>query len=74
VPDFELELTQIVAELNRAVPTPQEHQPLTALNPASLDQLLIHSVHEGASDLLLIAEVPVTLRIAGSSANQQVRR
>jgi twitching motility protein PilT len=66
VPDFELELTQIVAELNRAVPSPQEHQPLTALNPASLDQLLIHSVHEGASDLLLIADVPVTLRIAGS--------
>lgn len=63
---FENELTHIVAELNRAAPETPDRQRDTALNPASLDALLIHAVRQGASDLLLIAEVPVTLRIAGA--------
>ncbi len=33
---------------------------------ASLDAVLAHAVRQGASDLLLIADVPVTLRIGGT--------
>lgn len=65
MPGFENELTQIVAELNRAVPgTPGPHR--AAPNPASLDALLAHAVRQGASDLLIIADAAITLRIAGS--------
>lgn len=66
VPGFQSELTQIVAELNRAVPGARDRQRDTAVNSGSLDALLIHAVRQGASDLLLIADVPVTLRIAGA--------
>lgn len=65
MPAFENELTQIVAELNRAAPGARDHRPEQALNPASLDALLMHAVQQGASDLLLIADAPVTLRIGG---------
>jgi twitching motility protein PilT len=66
VAGFGNELSEIVAELNRAAPGVRDHQRDVAVNPASLDALLIHAVRQGASDLLLIAEVPVTLRIAGA--------
>jgi twitching motility protein PilT len=72
VPDYPDELAQIVAELNRAAhvdnsPKPRSIPPAPA-NSSSLDQLLIHAVRRSASDLLLIAGAPVTLRIAGSLA------
>jgi twitching motility protein PilT len=70
VPEYPDELAQIVAELNRAAhpdssPKPRTATPATG-NLSSLDQLLAHAVRRAASDLLLIAGAPVTLRIAGS--------
>jgi twitching motility protein PilT len=73
-PDYPDELAQIVAELNRAahvdngpklrgsVPPPTGS---ASTHSSSLDQLLALAVRRGASDLLLIAGAPVTLRIAG---------
>ena len=37
----------------------------TPENLASLDSLLVHAIRRGASDLLLIAGAPVTLRVGG---------
>jgi twitching motility protein PilT len=68
VPGYENELTQIVAELNRAAPGARDTRH-DAENLASLDAVLDHAVQQGASDLLLIADVPVTLRIGGVLAN-----
>ena len=74
-PDYPDELAQIVAELNRTAhvdnsPKPRANVP--AITPAphssSLDQLLALAVRRAASDLLLIAGAPVTLRIAGQLA------
>jgi twitching motility protein PilT len=72
VPDYQDELDQIVAELNRAAhpdnsPKPRASAPAAA-NASSLDQLLVHAVRRAASDLLLIAGAPVTFRIGGSLA------
>ncbi len=67
VPGYDHELAQIVAELNRAVPGSREPHPAPPPQLlASLDQLLLHAVRRQASDLLLIAGAPVTLRIGGS--------
>jgi twitching motility protein PilT len=76
VPGYENELEQIVAELNRARPTSDrpgardaaENLHVTKFHKAdlaSLDAVLAHAVRLGASDLLLIADVPVTLRVGG---------
>jgi twitching motility protein PilT len=69
VPYYEKELAQIVAELNRAAPAtrePGEPPPQISLGSLeSLDQLLTLAVRQTASDLLLIAGAPVTLRIGG---------
>lgn len=69
MPNYEKELTQIVAELNRAAPGPRDSRepaPLeTPGNLESLDPLLAYAVRQNASDLLLIAGAPVTLRIGG---------
>jgi twitching motility protein PilT len=68
---FDKDLSEIVAELNRAAPggrqPPQLKEPAHAApeNLASLDALLVHAIRRGASDLLLIAGAPVTLRIGG---------
>ncbi len=68
---YEKELAQIVAELNRAAaPVPREgSEPVPAAavsgNLDWLDQLLTDAVRQTASDLLLIAGAPVTLRIGG---------
>jgi twitching motility protein PilT len=70
---YENQLAQIVAELNRAVPGAREPKlesrpdgkPDTPADPSSLDTVLAHAVRLGASDLLLIADVPVTLRVSG---------
>jgi twitching motility protein PilT len=71
MPGYENELAQIVAELNRAAPGTREFrqdaapQSLHRTDMASLDAVLTHAVRLGASDLLLIADVPVTLRVGG---------
>jgi twitching motility protein PilT len=70
VPYYEKELAQIVAELNRAAAPvardPREPLPVAATgNLESLDQLLMYAARQTASDLLLIAGAPVTLRIGG---------
>src|SRR5271169_6076823 len=72
MPYYEKELAQIVAELNRAAPVPRDaREPAPAENLGSLeslDQLLTYAVRQTASDLLLIAGAPVTLRIGGELA------
>jgi len=69
VPYYEKELAQIVAELNRAAPVPRDSKETapqeTPGSLDSLDQLLMYAVKQTASDLLLIAGAPVTLRIGG---------
>ena len=69
MPYYEKELAQIVAELNRAAPVPRDSkEPAPQETPGSLDsldQLLMYAVKQTASDLLLIAGAPVTLRIGG---------
>lgn len=73
---YEKELAQIVAELNRAAaPVPREARESRDAMPAAaaaatgnldaLDQLLMYAARQTASDLLLIAGAPVTLRIGG---------
>jgi len=70
MPQYEKELAQIVAELNRAAPASRdsaEPPPQESLgNLESLDQLLKHAAQQTASDLLLIAGAPITFRIAGA--------
>src|SRR5665213_2615219 len=71
MPGYENQLARIVAELNRAAPGARDSrrdvaEKYVAENLASLDAILAHAVRLGASDLLLIADVPVTLRIAGA--------
>jgi twitching motility protein PilT len=65
VPGYENELSQIVAKLNRTVPDARDPQRPVAVDLSSFDALLAEAVRRGASDLLLIADVPATLRIAG---------
>jgi twitching motility protein PilT len=69
VPPYENQLTQIVAELNRAAPGGRETRPdplgVERVDNLALDAVLAHAVRLGASDLLLIADVPVTLRVGG---------
>jgi len=66
VPNYENELAQIVAKLNQAAPGSREARRDTGQISASLDQLLLHASRRGASDVLLIADAPVTLRVNGS--------
>ncbi len=75
VTDYDHELAQIVAELNRAAPggAPREaprsvwpHEAAAVDASSSLDQLLVHAVERGASDLLVIAGATVTLRVGGA--------
>ena len=69
MPYYEKELAQIVAELNRAAPATRDSaEPAPQANLGSmdsLDHLLTVAVRQTASDLLLIAGAPVTLRIGG---------
>jgi len=81
VPAYPNELAQLVAELNRAapgasmqvtagpgaaVPLTRDTRPDAPADPSSLDTVLAHAVRLGASDILLIADVPVTLRVNGA--------
>jgi twitching motility protein PilT len=65
---YDPELARIVAELNRAASGTRAPRPDTPQSTSSLDQLLEHAARRGASDLLLIAGAPVTLRIDGALA------
>jgi twitching motility protein PilT len=65
VPSYDNDLAQIVAELNRAAPGAQPQPQASPRDLASLDQLLTHAVRRSASDILLIAGAPVTLRVGG---------
>ncbi len=64
VPEFDQDLAQIVADLNRAAQSSRTPQ---AANEAmgSLDDLLKLAARKGASDVLLIAGAPAGLRING---------
>src|SRR5215475_5732008 len=62
--DYDTELSQLVAELNRAAPsqkTAAVGRPTTPQVTSSLDQLLRTAASRGASDLLLIAGAAATL-------------
>lgn len=69
MPGYENQLAEIVAELNRATPGARDSRAESRTDapsdPSSLDAVLAHAARLGASDLLLIADVPVTLRVAG---------
>ncbi len=65
MPGYENQLEQIVAELNSAVPGTRDSRADAPPDPSSLDTVLTHAARLGASDLLLIAGVPVTLRVGG---------
>jgi twitching motility protein PilT len=66
VPGYEDELAQIVAQLNRAAPATRALRPESGQSSATLDQLLVYATKRGASDLLLIVDAPVTLRVNGA--------
>ena len=76
VPAYDDELVRIVEDLNRA--SPADRHPAPARAPqlslpapertASLDPLLSFAVRQNASDMLLIAGCPVTLRVNGALA------
>ena len=66
VPSYEDELAQIVAQLNRAAPTSRTLRPDAGPSSATLDQLLVHATRRGASDILLVVDAPVILRVNGS--------
>ena len=80
MPGYENQLAQIVAELNRGRPISSgvaardfrqdAAEPFhDAGDLASLDAVLALAVRQAASDLLLIADVPVTLRVGGVLAH-----
>lgn len=76
---YENELTELVAQLNRAAPgsNPGGRGEVrmpdvrfdTPADPSSLDAVLTQAARAGASDLLMIVGVPVTVRVNGSLAN-----
>ena len=64
---YDDQLSQIVADLNRVATGPRPaHPPNSGQGNATLDQLLVLAARQGASDVLLIAGVPVSLRVNGS--------
>jgi hypothetical protein len=72
MPGYGNDLEQIVAQLNRAASENgmKSDSPANfSADMASLDEILRQAVRLGASDLLLIADVPVTLRMGGALAD-----
>ena len=63
---YDNELARIVADLNRVAPGSRPAQLQNAQGSATLDQLLMLAARQGASDVLLIAGVPVSLRVNGA--------
>jgi twitching motility protein PilT len=68
MPEFDDELSQIVAQLNRAAPSQQKSAAASRApqSTASLDQLLATAASRHASDVLLIAGAPAMFRITGA--------
>ncbi len=66
VPSYEDELAQIVDQLNRAAPASRALRPDAGQSTATLDQLLAYAIRRAASDLLLIVDAPVILRVNGA--------
>ncbi len=68
VSGYDHQLADIVAQLNRSVPGAPVAAPpaATRVDTSSLDRLLAHAAKRGASDVLVIAGAPVTLRIGGA--------
>ena len=68
MPEFDDELSQIVAQLNRAAPSQQRSvsAPRGPQSTASLDQLLATAAARHASDVLLIAGAPAMFRVTGA--------
>jgi twitching motility protein PilT len=66
--EYDKELSQIVAELNRAAPGQKGGAQRVAQSAASLDRLLELAARRGASDIVLIAGAPPILRIGGALA------
>ncbi len=64
--EYDRELSEIVAELNRAAPSQKSAERLP--QSASLDELLGFATRRGASDILLIAGAPAVLRVNGALA------
>jgi twitching motility protein PilT len=65
--EYDRELSEIVAELNRAAPSQKAAERLPQ-STASLDELLGFASRRGASDILLIAGAPAVLRVNGALA------
>jgi twitching motility protein PilT len=65
VGEYDNELSELVAQLNRAAPS-QKAPSRTPQSTASLDSLLHTAASRGASDVLLIAGATATLRINGN--------
>jgi len=61
--EYDRELSEIVAELNRAAPSQKSAERLP--QSASFDELLGFANRRGASDILLIAGAPAVLRVNG---------
>src|ERR1039457_6637849 len=66
--EYDKELSQIVAELNRAAPSQKASAQRVAQSTASLDRLLELAERRGASDIVLVAGAPAILRIGGALA------
>ena len=66
--EYDRELSNIVAELNRAAPSQKSTAPRLPESTASLDQLLEFATRRGASDILLIAGASPVLRVNGALA------
>jgi twitching motility protein PilT len=67
VGEYDHELSELVAQLNRAVPSQQKAGPTRGTqSTASLDALLHTAASRGASDVLLIAGAPAMLRVSGN--------
>jgi twitching motility protein PilT len=65
--EYDRELSEIVAELNRAAPSQKSAERLPQ-STASLDELLGFATRRNASDILLIAGAPAVLRVNGALA------
>src|SRR5512133_742838 len=69
MPEYDDELTRIVAELNRAAPggaAPEKHR--LPADTSTLDNLLVSAARHNASDLLIVAGYGVCLRVNGTLA------
>jgi twitching motility protein PilT len=62
---YDHELSEIVAELNRAAPGSRAGRTESSENTATLDDLLGYAARQGASDVVIIAGAPVALRVEG---------